>query len=179
MSFTAEIEHIWCPPDKLPTTLRAMFRDGACTVWVDQQFTAAIPASNDDTERLADLFDVGSIEIENKNTMKAYYDLRDELCGDMGYQRLSLLFKQEMDKEQAKDEANERASVLACAVKVNRQAKGIPYTTDDVSELFETKQPPRVRRAKRGYVYVNEDGIGRPLTFWEGWLYRLGLKEVF
>lgn len=114
MSFSAEIEHIYAPVEELPLTLHAVFPNGVCTVWTDAQFTAAIPASNDETNELADLMEIAATNgiTPEEPAMKAYYVLRDRLCGEKGYQVLSLLFKQEMDKVR-------RATQLASAARLN------------------------------------------------------------
>lgn len=108
MSFSADVEHIWSPPEDLPKTLRTIFKDGACVVFADEEFTAAIPCTNGQATELADLMDAAVID----NDLRRYSALRDSLCGAMGYQRLSLLFKTEMDKQQRKE-------VLASAARRN------------------------------------------------------------
>ena len=114
MSFTAEIEHIWMPPDQLPVTLQGMFKDGACTVFSNEEFTAAIPATDEETSELADLLEIAATggASPDEPAMVAYYALRDRLCGENGYQMLSLLFKQEMDRLR-------RSQQLASAARYN------------------------------------------------------------
>ncbi len=114
MSFSAEIEHIWMPPEQLPATLQGIFADGVCAVWSNEEFTAAIPATNEQAEELADLFEIAAIGgISNDDiAMQKYFTLRDQLCGEKGYQMLSVLFMQEMQKLR-------RSQQLASAARFN------------------------------------------------------------
>lgn len=95
MSFVVDVEHIWLAKESLPMTIQGVFHRGACTVWADEKFVAAIPASNDEAGQLADLIEAGEDP--------EYFALRDRLCGEHGYQRTSLLFKTEMEKLRRQD----------------------------------------------------------------------------
>lgn len=167
MSFSADVEHIYAPPHTLAPTIRGVFAKGCCTVWADEQFVAAIPATNDETNELADLFDVAVIALEDG--APEYYALRDKLCGDLGYQRLSLLFQQEMEREKAKEESIERASTLACAAR--RNIKPL--------EPLKAPQNARITQKQGKYVVVDDEGNARSLSRLEKWLYKLRLKEHF
>lgn len=121
MSFNAEIEHNWMSPECLPKTLQSIFKDGACVVFSDEEFTAAIPATNKQTGQLADLFESAAVALDDDFTgaLKDYFTFRDELCAPKGYQLLSMLFKQEMDKVKAIEEGNQtlNRNKLACAAR--------------------------------------------------------------
>ena len=119
MSFKAEIEHSFIPPEALPPTILGYFPNGAATVWSNETFTAAIPATNEQTNELADLFDIAAIALTPDDAaLKAYYVKRDELCAPMGYQVLSALFIQEMEKLKAKEESpNAKYLTMASAAR--------------------------------------------------------------
>lgn len=124
MSFSAEIEHIYAPPELLPLTLRAIFSKGVCAVWaspedesIEPQLVAAIPATNDQTAELADLMEIAAIALTGDDAAYvAYCKMRDELCQPLGYQRCSILFRQEMEKVQAYDDRpTDKYNALASA----------------------------------------------------------------
>src|SRR4051812_14097221 len=104
MSFSATIEHIYIGPDDLPKTLAKTFPNGACVIFSDEEFVAAIPATNDETNELADLVDIAAISFSPDDpAMKAYYARRDELCGGTHHLVLTAAFKREMDLEFNRD----------------------------------------------------------------------------
>jgi hypothetical protein len=45
MSFSADVEHNWAPPEVLPEQIRGVFAKGACVVFADEEFVAAIPGT--------------------------------------------------------------------------------------------------------------------------------------
>jgi hypothetical protein len=152
-----------------------MFYQGACTVWADQELVAAIPASNEDSEKLADLMDVAVVGLENRDSLTAYKELRDALCGELGYQRLTLLFKMEMEKEQKFDESSERASKLACAArpKTSRAPKTNRAPVPELPPLTATN---RIQQKGRKYILIAPDGKHRLLGLVEIVMYKCGWK---
>lgn len=119
MNQAAEVEHIWTPIEEIPLTLHKMFPDGAAVVFADEVFTAAIPATAEETNQLADLMEeIANADPKDKPIAVAKYDvLRTRLCGVKTYNLLSLLFKQEMEKVQKEEERREASpySQLASA----------------------------------------------------------------
>lgn len=111
------------PPDALPKTLQGMFPEGAAVVFSDEQFTAAIPATNKQTGQLTDLFESAAIALDDdfSGALKDYFKFRDELCAPQGYQLLSAVFLQEMEKMKAKEEhlGKSKYAALASAAKFN------------------------------------------------------------
>jgi hypothetical protein len=121
MSFNQEIEHTWAPPETLPKTILGMFPEGACVVFADEEFTAAIPATNKQTAQLADLFESAAVALDDDFTgaLKDYFKFRDELCAPKGHLLLAQVFKQEMEKAQAYEEAvaTDKRCLLASAAR--------------------------------------------------------------
>jgi hypothetical protein len=121
MSFQADVEHNWIAPELLPMTILGIFPEGAAVVFSDEEFTAAIPASNKQTAQLADLFESAAVALDDDFTgaLGDYFKFRDELCAPKGYQMLAMLFKQEMDKVKAVEEGNQTLdrTKLACAAR--------------------------------------------------------------
>jgi hypothetical protein len=121
MSFNQEIEHSWIPPEELPKTILGIFKDGACVIFTDEEYTGAIPATNKQTGMLADLFESAAVALDDDFTgaLKQYNVLRDELCGARGHQVCALLFKQELDKMKEHEEAvsKDKRCLLASAAR--------------------------------------------------------------
>lgn len=117
MSFQAEVEHIWVDPDQLPPTLRGMFKHGACTVWADQEFIAAIPATNKQTHELADLMERWAVALDDdfSGAGKDYNVYVTQLCIPHGRKLWADLFKQEMEKQKAIEEDPEANKYRALA----------------------------------------------------------------
>jgi hypothetical protein len=111
MSFNQEISHEWIAPEQLPRTIQKIFEKGACVVFADEVFTAAIPCTNKQANELASLFESAAVALDDDFTgaLKDYFKFRDELCAPKGYQMLSLLFKQEMEKEKAAEESRSKS----------------------------------------------------------------------
>ena len=153
MSFSAAIEHCYMPPEQLPLTLQAMFAKGVCAVFSDEQFTAAIPATNDETNELADLFEAAALDLENGGeALTRYYAMRDRLCQPQGYQILSTVFLQEMEKAKHIEETNEfveKRHSLATA------ARPKAYSLVQEKALREFNRAQRLRRLgpKRALLY--------------------------
>lgn len=111
---SADLEHIWMPPEKLPSSLRKFFKQGVCAVFANEELTAAIPATNDETEELADLMEMASISRPvTEEGMRPYQELRDKLCEPFHYVQLTAWFKSEMDLERNREDK------LACAARWN------------------------------------------------------------
>lgn len=116
MSFQSLVEHNWVPMDVVPRTLQGMFPSGACLVFADEEFVAAIPATNKQTNDLADLFESCAVALDDDFTGSgADYDkMRDELCSPKGWQMLAELFNQEIAKVEVRKKAQ---SMLASAAR--------------------------------------------------------------
>jgi hypothetical protein len=108
VSFNSEVEHAWAPPETLPATILGVFAKGACVIFADEEFVAAIPATNEETNELAELMARVAFTLETKER-EAYNARRDELCFPNDFKTCSKLFKQEMDKMKAYDDAKETA----------------------------------------------------------------------
>ena len=111
-SGSAVIEHIWAPPDRIPMTILQFFPLGAATVWSDEEFTAAIPATREQTDQLADLMEKGN----ETRDFTEYFNLRDRLCGKLAWNALSMKFHNSMQKMMEREEA---IRALASAARFN------------------------------------------------------------
>lgn len=115
MSFSADVEHIYTPKEEMPSSLHGAFPNGCCAVFANEELVAAIPATNDDTNELADLLEIVAIgATKDDPALKAYFDKRDELCGATPYIQFTLFFKSEMEKQKAREEGP-RAKYLKLA----------------------------------------------------------------
>ena len=95
MADLSKIEHDHLDADVLPLSLLVSFPKGVAVLWVDEELTAAIPATAEQTDQLADLTGKPS----------EYAKLRDELCAPHGYKLLLNLFRTEMEKVRKAEES--------------------------------------------------------------------------
>jgi hypothetical protein len=118
---SAEVEHIWMEPDKLPSSLHTAFKLGVCAVFANEELTAAIPATNDDTEKLAALMEQAAmVRPVTDDAIRPYQKFRDELCAPSHYIQLTAFFKSEMEKQKDREEGQRsKYTKLASAARNN------------------------------------------------------------
>ena len=92
------IEHQHIKKELLPPSLKKSFPNGACTIFVDENFTFALPATAKQTDELAALVD----DVEE---YKAY---RRALLEDGPANIASKFFLQEMEKQRQYEEQQEQ-----------------------------------------------------------------------
>jgi hypothetical protein len=111
---SAEVEHVYAPLAALPSSLHKVFPNGAAVVFADEELVAAIPASEEQADQLADLMEQATISWPvGPDDLLPYKKLRDELCSPYHYVQLTAMFKREMDIEQ------NRETKLASAARYN------------------------------------------------------------
>jgi hypothetical protein len=118
---SAEVEHIWSPKENLPSSLHRAFPQGVCVVFANEELTAAIPATEEQTEKLIDLMEQAAISWPvGPDDLRPYKKLRDQLCAPSHYVPLTAFFKVEMEKQQAREEGNRsKYTTLASAARNN------------------------------------------------------------
>lgn len=105
---TAVIEHMWFPLEMVPPDLYNLFPHGVCVVFAEEddggmQFTAAIPAAQNEAMRFADLFEQGAVD----GDLYPYFKMRDFLCRPNHYHALTLIYKGGIDRLIEAEEAEE------------------------------------------------------------------------
>jgi hypothetical protein len=118
---SAEVEHIWAPKESLPSSLHTAYPDGACVVFANKELTAAIPATNNDTEKLSALMEQASmVRPVTDDALRPYQKFRDELCFPSHYIPLTAFFKTEMEKQKDREEGQRsKYTKLASAARNN------------------------------------------------------------
>ena len=138
MSFQADVEHIYAPPETLPDSLakwnpttkefEGMFAKGACTIFADEKFVAAMPATNEQTHQLADLMEGWAVALDDdwSGAGKDYAIMAMQLCHPHGKLFYTRVFAQEMTKQQdiEEDPAANKFRALASASRPKLNGNG-------------------------------------------------------
>jgi hypothetical protein len=104
MKGVAQVEHIWAPPEVIATKIRSMFPLGAAVVFADEEFVAAIPATAEQTDKLADMMEDVATEENKFEELAKYTAYREELCCGKPIGLLSKAFELAMMQEKTEEE---------------------------------------------------------------------------
>lgn len=136
------VAHMWAPKEQLVKSLHEDFPRGAVVVFSNQSFMFAIPGTESDRAKLADLLDAKDTE--------QYDRFRSFLCAGQDFRVYSHLFKTEMEKQKMQEElAEKEQETIDYAQKLAVMA-GVKKVIDHGTKTDQGAIPPTPRGLPTG-----------------------------